>query len=166
MGETVVFGGVEGGGTHSTVMIFDKVNIWLISQTIAPEEARTRTICIQIHFKTHLHEYFCSCSKLLSFICSWKSDKLLWRSWSSKPQVSRTLSFPVLVDPKRQKWWRRFQEICISTQEGRKLAEVGGPSTNLYQVLLCILVFSTSLYSCEVLLVLVSGTSCSCIRYF
>ena len=27
MGETVVYGGVEGGGTHSTVMIFDKVNI-------------------------------------------------------------------------------------------------------------------------------------------
>ena len=28
MGETVVYGGVEGGGTHSTVMIFDKVNIF------------------------------------------------------------------------------------------------------------------------------------------
>ena len=27
MGETLVYGGVEGGGTHSTVMIFDKVNI-------------------------------------------------------------------------------------------------------------------------------------------
>ena len=31
MGETGVYGGVEGGGTHSTVMIFDKVNIWLSS---------------------------------------------------------------------------------------------------------------------------------------
>ena len=39
MGETAVYGGVEGGGTHSTVMIFDKVNIWLTSQTIAPQDA-------------------------------------------------------------------------------------------------------------------------------
>ena len=47
MGETLVYGGVEGGGTHSTVMIFDKVNIWLSSPTKVDYDAEICAICLQ-----------------------------------------------------------------------------------------------------------------------
>ena len=47
MGETLVYGGVEGGGTHSTVMIFDKVNIWLSSPTNVEYDAEICANCLR-----------------------------------------------------------------------------------------------------------------------
>ena len=63
MGETLVYGGVEGGGTHSTVMIFDKVNIWLTSPTKGEYDAEIlKTI---FHMLIELKQAICFCKSVI-----------------------------------------------------------------------------------------------------
>ena len=159
MGETVVFGGVEGGGTHSTVMIFDKVNIWLISQTIAPEEARTRTICIQIHFKTHLHEYFCSCLKITFIHMFLKIRQTFMEILILKASSLKNFELPSISRPQEAKVMKKISRD-LHLHSGREEAGRGWRTVDK-------LVSGTFMYSCiRYFFEFLWGTSSTCIRYF